>query len=68
MTEQVNPNPEALEEAPKKKRVWLIILIIVGVLLLCCVVFGVIGLLFGAPVMSEVFEQVQATLTAMPAY
>ena len=68
MTEQVNPTPEAVEEAPKKKRVWLIVLIVIGVLLLCCVALGVIGLLFGAPVMGEVFEQVQATLTAMPAY
>ncbi len=65
MTEQVNPTPQAVEEAPKKKRVWLIILIIVAVLLLCCVAIGVITMLTVGP---EVWDQVQATLTAMPAY
>ena len=54
-----------MEEAPKKKRVWLIILIIVAVLLLCCVAIGVITMLTVGP---EVWDQVQATLTAMPAY
>lgn len=70
MTEELNTTPDLNQapEAPKKNRVWLIVLIVVAVLLLCCVLVVAGFFLFGGPVVGEVMEQVQATLTAAPAY
>lgn len=68
MTEQINPTPEMTQEAPKKNRTWLVILLIVIAILLCCCVVVVIStFVFGGTFATEVWEQVQATLTAMPA-
>ena len=66
MTEQVNPTLETAEEAPKKKKTWLIILIIIAILLCCCVAIVIGTIMLGGPAVTEIWEQVQATLTAQP--
>lgn len=58
-------NHAEIEEAPKKKKTWIIILVVVlALILVCCLVVIIGGLALGGPVINEIFEQVQATLTA----